>query len=209
MHKFNPAHHQRLTSKDRYELMPPQIAIDEIKNVIEILSNSGQNEVKIADIGCGSVFFTIPLIKTIADIKNIDVKVYALDISEEMLSCIKENIETADFSKEQKSCAILTKCEESNITLEDASMDVILTSNVFHEIEHRLDYLREIKRVLKQGGNLFLIDWDKEDKILKMGPPVEERLSSAESIELLSAAGFTDITKLPLYSSSFTIKCKK
>ncbi|RZD16101.1 MAG: class I SAM-dependent methyltransferase [Candidatus Acididesulfobacter guangdongensis] len=209
MHKFNPAHHQRLTSKDRYELMPPQIAIDEIKKVVEILSNSGQNEVKIADIGCGSGFFTIPLIKTIADIENIDVKVYALDISEEMLSCIKENIENANFSKNQKSCAILTKCEESNITLEDASMDIILTSNVFHEIEHRLDYLSEIKRVLKPGGNLFLIDWDKEDKILKMGPPVEERLSSAESVELLSAAGFTDITELPLYSSSFTIKSKK
>ena len=209
MHKFNPAHHQRLTSKERYELMPPQIAIDEIKKIVDILSSSGQKEVKIADIGCGSGFFTIPLIKTIADIENIDVKVYALDISEEMLSCIKENIEIANFNKNQKSCAILTKCEESNITLEDASMDIILTSNVFHEIEHRLDYLREIKRVLKPGGNLFLIDWDKEDKILKMGPPVEERLSSSESIELLSAAGFTDITKLPLYSSSFTIKCKK
>ncbi len=209
MHKFNPAHHQRLTSKERYELMPPQIAIDEIKKIVDILSSSGQKEVKIADIGCGSGFFTIPLIKTIADIENIDVKVYALDISEEMLSCIKENIEIANFNENQKSCAILTKCEESNITLEDASMDIILTSNVFHEIEHRLDYLREIKRALKPGGNLFLIDWDKEDKILKMGPPVEERLSSAESIELLSAAGFTDITKLPLYSSSFTIKCKK
>ncbi len=209
MHKFNPAHHKRLTSKERYELMPPEIAINEIKKVVETIRNSGKNEAKIADIGCGSGFFTIPLIKTIADAENINVKVYALDINEEMLFCIKENIENANFSKEQKNCAILTKCEESNITLEDESMDIILTSNVFHEIENRLDYLREIKRVLKPEGILFLIDWDKEDKILKMGPPVEERLSSAESIELLSAAGFTDITKLPLYSSSFTIKCKK
>jgi ubiquinone/menaquinone biosynthesis C-methylase UbiE len=210
MHKFNPANHQRLTSKERYELMPPQHTIDEIKKIVDaLLSKSGQKEIKIADIGCGSGFFTIPLIKTIADIENIDTKIYALDISEEMLSCIKENIESANFSKNQKSCAILTKCEESNIALEDESMDIILISNVFHEIEHRLDYLRDIKRVLKPGGYLFLIDWDKEDKILKMGPPAEERLSSPEAIKLLSAAGFTDTTELPLYVSSFTIRCKK
>ncbi len=209
MHKFNPANHKRLTSEERYKLMPPNLAIDEIKKIVDILHNNGEKKVNIADIGCGSGFFTIPLLKTITDAKDINTKIYALDISEEMLSCIKENIDGTDFSETQKDCVILTKCEESRITLNDKSMNIILTSNVFHEIEQRLNYLHEIKRVLKSGGYLFLIDWDKEDKILKMGPPVEERLSVYETIKLLNAADFTDINTLPLYSSSFTIICRK
>ncbi len=209
MHKFNPANHKRLTSKERYELMPPNLAIDEIKKIVDILHNNGEKKINISDIGCGSGFFAIPLLKTITDIKDINTKMYALDISEEMLSCIKENIDGADFSETQKDCMILTKCEESKITLNDESMNIILTSNVFHEIEQRLNYLNEIKRVLKSGGYLFLIDWDKEDKVLKMGPPVEERLSVDETIELLNTAGFTDINILPLYSSLFTIRCRK
>ena len=99
MHKFNPAHHQRLTSKERYELMPPQIAIGEIKKIVDILSNSGQKEVNIADIGCGSGFFTIPLIKTIADIKNIDVKVD----DDSIKIMLKSNSKDADFSLEIQS----------------------------------------------------------------------------------------------------------
>ncbi|RZD18369.1 MAG: class I SAM-dependent methyltransferase [Candidatus Acididesulfobacter diazotrophicus] len=209
MHKFNPANHKRLTSEERYQLMPPHLAIDEIKKIVDILHNNGEKKINIADIGCGSGFFTIPLLKTITDIKGINTKIYALDISEEMISCIKENIDGTDFSEFQKDCVILTKCGESRIALNDNLIDIVLISNVFHEIEQRLDYLHEIKRVLKSGGYLFLIDWDKEDKVLKMGPPAEERLSANETIELLNDAGFTDINIIPLYSSSFTIRCRK
>jgi hypothetical protein len=41
---------------------------------------------------------------------------------------------------------------------------------------------------LKEDGCFLIIDWDKRE--MEMGPPVHERISKDEMIELYSKAGF-------------------
>ncbi|MHB1545525.1 MAG: class I SAM-dependent methyltransferase [bacterium] len=212
MHKFNPANHKRLDSEERRKIMPPELLIDEIeKSADEYFKKSGS--VVFADLGCGSGFFSIPLAKRAKNYKDKNFLLFALDVSEEMLGVFNGNLKKdkeIDPSGEKGSCAIkCVKCEEFFIPLEDNSVDILLLANVFHEIEDKTAYLNEIKRVLKDGGTFFLLDWKKEDVNPVMGPPASERVSAEETIKLLNKSGFKDIKELPLYTASFTFVAKK
>ncbi len=209
MHKFNPSEHKKLDSETRYRIMPPKPLIEEIERIALEYFKNGE-AVTFADLGCGSGFFSIPLAKTAKNFKNKNFFIFALDLSEEMLGIFKDRlkkdagIEKTDYGKIK-----FVKCEESFIPLEDNSVNILLMANVFHEIEDKRAYLQEIKRVLKEGGAFFLLDWKKEDREPAMGPPLEERVSTEEAIGILKESGFKDIKILPLYSSSFTLISKK
>ena len=210
MHKFNPADHKRLNSEERHKLMPPELLIGEIeKSALEYFKNGGT--VTFADLGCGSGFFSIPLAKRAQNFKGKNFILFALDISEEMLGVFKGNLKKEkdiDLT-ESGSCKIkCVKCEEFFIPLEDASVNILLLANVFHEVEDKNAYLKEIKRVLKDGGTFFLLDWKKEDPNPVMGPPAAERVSVEEALKILKESGFKDINILPLYPSSFTLVSK-
>jgi ubiquinone/menaquinone biosynthesis C-methylase UbiE len=211
MHKFNPADHKRLDSEERHKLMPPEALVSEIeKTAYEYFKN--ENAVTFADIGCGSGFFSIPLAKRAQKFKDKKFILFALDISEEMLGVFNGNLKKAQDidSAESGSCLIkCVKCEEFFIPLEDSSVNILLLANVFHEIAGKHDYLKEIKRVLKDGGTFFLLDWKKEDPHPVFGPPQAERVSTEEAEKALEESGFKDIKILPLYSSSFTLVSKK
>ncbi len=211
MHKFNPAHHKRLDSEERHKFMPPELIVNEIeKTAIEYFKNS--DAVTFADLGCGSGFFSIPLAKRAKNFKDKKFILFALDISEEMLGVFNgklkkdKDIDLTDTGSCRIKCV---KCDEFFIPLEDFSVNILLLANVFHEIENKSDYLKEIKRVLKDGGTFFLLDWKKEDTNPVMGPPSAERVSTEEAEKALKESGFKDIKTLPLYSSSFTIVSKK
>ena len=211
MHKFNPADHKRLDSEERHKFMPPEPLIDEIeKSALKYFKNEGA--VTFADIGCGSGFFSIPMVKRAQNFKNKNFFIFALDISEEMLGVFSSKLKKdkdIDLS-ETGSCKIkCVKCEEFFIPLEDASVNILLLANVFHEIEDKSAYLKEIKRVLKDGGTFFLLDWKKEDPNPVIGPPQSERVSTEEAKKALKESSFRDINTLPLYPSSFTLVSKK
>ncbi|RZD14625.1 MAG: class I SAM-dependent methyltransferase [Candidatus Acidulodesulfobacterium ferriphilum] len=204
MHKFDPANHKRLNSEERYRIMPPELLIDEIEKTAEANLKSGE-AVTIADVGCGSGFFSLSIMKRFQD-KNI--LLFALDVSDEMLGIFNNNLRNEvggkNFSKVKS-----FKCEESFLPLADNSVNILLLANVFHEIEDKSNYLQEIKRVLKNEGTFFLVDWKKEDLNPVMGPPAGERVSTEEAVDILKKANFKDIKSLPLYSASFTLVSRK
>lgn len=203
MHKFDPANHKRLNSEERYKLMPPELLIGEIeKAAFKNMKSAGA--VTIADVGCGSGFFSLPIMKRFQD-KNI--LLFALDVSDEMLGIFNVNLKK-EVGEENLSKVKSFKCEESFLPLADNSTNILLLANVFHEIEDKLNYLQEIKRVLKDGGTFFLLDWKKEDLNPVTGPPVGERVSTEDAVLILKELDFKDIEVLPLYSSSFTIVSK-
>jgi ubiquinone/menaquinone biosynthesis C-methylase UbiE len=189
--------------------MPPEVVVDKIQEIVTELAKKNE-PLFIADIGCGSGFFTIPILKKFY---NKNISILALDISQEMLDLLKNNIKKAGlketYLEETYGVLQLIKCEESFLPLADNSISIILMSNVFHEVENKIMYLQEIKRALKEGGYFILIDWKKEDSNPKMGPPNSERVSTDEALQLLASADFKHCNILPLYIPSFTIICKK
>jgi len=103
-----------------------------------------------ADFGSGSGGWAISLAKRLKE-----GRIFAIDILEEPLSALKSkarlekifNIETTRRDLEKGS------------GLRDNSLDLILATNLLFQIENKKNLMREIKRVLKKGGKILIVDW--------------------------------------------------
>lgn len=166
-HKFDIENVEVLESPERLQFLNPDV----------ILDKAGlRNEMVLADLGCGTGYFTIPASRRVK-------KVYALDVQQGMLDILRGKIEKQKISNIE---AILS--EESHIPLPDSSVDVLLMGNVFHELEDRNAILTEVKRILSSNGKLVIVDWLKIE--MDFGPPVEERLTAENMISICEDNGF-------------------
>lgn len=157
MHKFNIKSLEKLDNPKRRESMPPEETLKKFK-----IGDKGT----LLDIGCGIGYFTIPAAKilTKGNAIGVDIMPEFLDIAREKAADIP-NIE-------------FKNSEEYSFPVEDNSINYVFVCNVVHEIEDKVRFLAEIKRVLKKEGSICIIDWEKRD--MKAGPPVNERFSKEE-----------------------------
>lgn len=172
---FDPKHKDRLDNPERRKILPPE----------DILLRSGLNSGNsIADVGCGIGYFTFPASKIVGP----NGKVYACDISTEMLEEVKKKIESNSATNIE-----IVQTKEYKIPLNDSLVDFVLISNVLHEPEDKSKFLDELRRILKPQGKLIVIDW--LDKETEHGPPLHERLSSSQIEDLLHRANFVILNK--------------
>ncbi len=148
-----------------------------------------------ADVGCGPGFFTVPA----AGIVGETGRVYAIDISEEMLFELDK--------RDPPPNVVLVKSAEAEIPLDDSVVDMALISYVLHEAESAVAFLGEVGRILADGGILLILDWKKrsEDK----GPPAQERLTEEEVLGFLEEAGFVDAEAESFTESHYKITSVK
>ncbi len=109
-----------------------------------------QETMSIADFGCGSGGWVIPLAR-----KDKNHMIYALDVLEPALSALKSNAEM------EKVYNIRTiRCDvEKGTGLRDDFLDVVIMSNLLFQVEDREAVLDEGRRVLRKGGRLVVVDW--------------------------------------------------
>ena len=131
----------------------------------------------VLDLGCGSGFWTLPL----ADLAGPPGAVWALDVSQEMLDALAE--------RQPPETVRLLRSELPQIDLSAASVDWIWGAFVVHEVEPLADLMAEMRRVLRLGGQVAILDW-RPDAASHDGPPSHHRLSPATVTEHLQAAGF-------------------
>jgi len=172
VHKFDAKKADILDDMERVKILDPC-------RILEKLELSG--EMVLADLGCGTGFFSIPAARRAK-------KIFALDVQEEMLDILREKIK-----KEKITNIEVILSGESSIPLSDKSVDILLMANVFHELEDRFALLEEVKRVLKMNGRMVIIDWKKME--MDFGPPLEERLDENEVIDACYGNGFTLLEK--------------
>ena len=122
-----------------------------------------------ADFGCGSGGWVIPLAKRLEN-----GTVYAIDILEEPLSVLKSK---AKLEKIYNVEIIQADIEGKNTSkLSDSSCDLVLMTNLLFQCENRKSVLEEGKRVLKTGGKILAVDWNKDNALTK----AVENLSAQE-----------------------------
>ena len=143
----------------------------------------------VADIGAGSGYMTL----RIAPLVGPTGEVYAEDIQPALLQLVKGKALAAHLRNVE-----VVLGSDTDVKLPDNSIDLALLVDVYHEIQHPREMLRSIRRSLKTGGRLVLIEYRKEDATLPIAPT--HRLSVAEAMAEVEPEGFVfdrDLESLP------------
>ncbi|MBU5213971.1 class I SAM-dependent methyltransferase [Heyndrickxia oleronia] len=167
-HRFSPEKADKLLDPKRTKLLNQ-------KEIISLLDLSDHD--RIADLGSGNGFFTIPFAR------KTDNHVFAVDVEPKMLDLLKERALKEGIKNIQY---VLSDLE--NIQLDDASVDKAFVAFVIHEITNMEKALSEFKRILKKDGKLMIIEWDAVES--QVGPPIHERISSDKMQSFLLDNGF-------------------
>ena len=132
----------------------------------------------IADIGAGSgyhVFRLAPLAK-----KGL---IYAVDIQSEMLMA-------TEMTKESRKIRNIETIlgNEKSVHLPNNSVDKILMVDVYHEFNFPVEMIASMKNALKSNGQLFLIEYRKEDSKV----PIKKihKMTEKQAVKEMEAAGF-------------------
>ncbi len=133
----------------------------------------------IADIGSGSGYFTLRFAAHVGD-KG---KVYAVDIDPEMVRHLNRRLRDGGVRNVQTVLA-----DPNDPLLPDRSVDRFVVVDTWHHIDKRADYLALLKKMLKPGGQVVMIDFQKRD--LPLGPPMEMKISRDDLVKELATAGF-------------------
>lgn len=166
-HKFNPERWERLVSEERHALLAPGTFLDEIG--VEPGS-------VVADLGAGPGFFTAPLAPRVGP----EGRIYAVDIAPEMIRLLRDRDLPAQVE--------IRLSGENRLPIPDGEVDLALLAFVLHELEAPDAFLQEVRRVLRPGGRLVVLEWVKQAE--EMGPPLEERLAEEESARILTESSF-------------------
>ena len=79
--------------------------------------------------------------------------------------------------------------------------------NLHHELEDQSLVVQEAYRLLKPGGEVFIIDWKKED--MPQGPPVEIRCLPEQITRQLEDSGFVNVNSFDEMSKHFLVVGEK
>lgn len=129
------------------------------------------------DIGAGSGLFTIPAAEITSN------TVYAVEINEEAISEIKRKVNYAGL----KNIKIL-KISNNSYPISNDTADFILIVTVLHHIDDKDQLFSELKRVIKTGGILTIIEF--HGKETPMGPGAYHRIGIEKVVNLCLAHGF-------------------
>ena len=136
---------------------------------------------EIGDIGCGPGYLTLPLAK-----HAYDGKVYAIDPRKEMLDIVRERVASAHLGNVQ-----YVASKRIKVPLDDEVLDGSVVSDVVSAARRPRSVLKEVRRLLRNGGWLAIIDW-----ISSEGTETDsDRRLPAERVAAIAAElGFTRVT---------------
>ena len=133
----------------------------------------------IADIGAGSGYFAVRFARAVGD----SGRVYAVDISPDMVRHLNRRIRDAGLRNVQ---TILS--EPDDPLLPDASVDRFVIVDTWHHVEAQAKYLTLMKRMLRPGGQVIQIDFQKRE--LPIGPPLSMKIAREDLVSQMEGAGF-------------------
>jgi len=133
----------------------------------------------IADIGAGSGYFTFRLAHHVGN----NGRVYAVDVSPDMILHINRRIRELNVTN-----VISILADADDPLLSDATVNRFFFCDSWHHIENQRKYLTLMKRMLKPGGQIIMIDFQKRD--MPFGPPLEMKIAREDLIQEMENNGF-------------------
>jgi ubiquinone/menaquinone biosynthesis C-methylase UbiE len=133
----------------------------------------------VADLGAGTGYFSRYLSSAVGESGT----VFAVEVEPNLIVHLRERAE-----KEASANVIPILASYDNPRLPPRSVDLVLIVDTFHHIDDRRTYLEKLNRVLKRGGRVVIIDWQKRE--LPVGPPIDHKLSEEQIEQEMRAVGY-------------------
>jgi ubiquinone/menaquinone biosynthesis C-methylase UbiE len=175
--KFDPKKRKKLNNPVRLKWLPPEL--------IWKLVSTGSGSTYV-DIGAGTGYLT----RAIADIAGSSVRIHALDIEPLMIQEMQETLPG-------KGSVTPQLMEMNQLPFDDHSVDGAWMITLYHELEPPKPLLEEIRRVLRPGGRLLIIDWEKNEEACEQGPPLEHRVATDTARQQIVETGFHNVQITP------------
>ncbi|MDD2730621.1 MAG: class I SAM-dependent methyltransferase [Candidatus Portnoybacteria bacterium] len=155
----------------------------------------------LADFGCGHGYFSIPAAKLTGDTG----RVWAIDILPDALEAVRSRAQIEKLSNIETLRVNLENFGSAKIS--DNSIDMVLLHNILFQSRRKESILKEVKRVLRPGGSLDVIDWRPEKDFF--GPKEGWRLSAAEARKMAENEGFVFVKEFDAGEYHFGLMFKK
>jgi ubiquinone/menaquinone biosynthesis C-methylase UbiE len=130
-------------------------------------------EMHLADLGSGTGFFTDDLAPHVETVYAVDVQAVMHDHYRE--KGLPGNVE-------------LVEADAADLPFGTDELDAAFSTMTFHEFADA-EALAEVARVLRPGGRLITVDWDR-DGAGDAGPPRDETYGLDDAVSLQTDAGF-------------------
>lgn len=132
----------------------------------------------VADIGAGSGYYSFRIAKKIPQ-----GKVFAVEVQDEFIKLLNSR------KKEQNTTNVeIIKGSEKSPNLPENSTDLAIMVDVYHELLYPQEMLQGIRKSLKPGGKLLLLEYRAEDPSIAIKEL--HKMSVAQVNKELSANGF-------------------
>lgn len=106
---------------------------------------------KVADLGSGSGYFTFHLTKAVGTTG----KVYAVDIDSKMNEYLSRRIKKEGYGNIE-----IINAEYDDPLLPESEFDLIFICNTYHHLENQVVYFTNVKKYLRSGGRVAIIDFN-------------------------------------------------
>lgn len=130
----------------------------------------------VVEVGAGTGFFAFPAARRVGPTG----KVYAVDISRELVDLLRERAVSEHLPQVEA-----VESSATSIPLPSGLADVVLMATVLHDVPGST--VAEAVRLLRPGGTFVNLDWEIWES--PMGPPLEIRLTPEQAAERLAEAG--------------------
>jgi len=149
----------------------------------KVLAEAGlATGMRYADFGAGTLgHFVFPA----ADMVGPDGHVYAVDILKGSIAGIESRIKIESVTNLTPVWGDIEKLR--GVAIDDRSVDLVSIVNITGLIKKSPSVLDEVKRVIKPGGKLLLVDWEKGGSFFSQATP---RATPADIEPIATAAGF-------------------
>lgn len=171
-HKFNPEHSSKL--EERRTILQPEEVLREL--------GLGPGDVML-DIGAGTGYFSIPA----SEIVGAAGRIIATDIAPQMKQKLEAMIREASVRNIE---TVLS--EEHDPLVPAAVADFAFICTVLHEVEDKARFLTAVRKALKPGGRIAVVEWVKRE--MEKGPPFHDRIDEPQTAALLGRAGFSGVS---------------
>lgn len=103
----------------------------------------------ILDLGTGPGYLPIEIVKQSADIK-----IVGIDLSRKLIQMAQQNAQNAGVTDRIE----FQMGDSGRLRFDDASFDMVISTGMLHSLKDPIKVLKEIYRVLKNGGEAWIYD---------------------------------------------------